>query len=464
MRPHAETTHPTRRDVLRRGAAVVVLPALAALPAGCRCEAEKDAPARSGAPDEPGAEERAMFAPMPEAEPIVRVRVARARGARPSVTIGAEGAWVLLQPITESEAGAGGGRLSVLKGPVEVRLERGGWLVRDAAGFRAPIDAGATFQAMSADRGAGSAVLLGETPYPGFLRFVPRPRSKPTGFDVVNHVALERYLPGVLAKELYPHWHAETFAAQCIAARSFACAEHAHFRSMRHFDMTNTTASQVYAGTTTNDRPREAARVTHGMVLSWADALVPGYYSSCCGGRAAPAPDAIGPHAYNRIPPLRGREGEDVCTEAPLHTWTIERRLSDVTLRLGRFAKASGPEALASIRTLASVTVAEVGRHGRTRSLLVTPDAGASITMPVSTFRRAVDHSPSGMDAPPKRLWSSDFRVEIDGQAATFHGRGYGHGVGLCQYGAEALAQEGRSAREILEWYYPDVEIARAYG
>ena len=78
-----------------------------------------------------------------------------------------------------------------------------------------------------------------------------------------------------------------THAAQAIAARSFACSEHAQF-GHRHYELTNTASSQVYVGSVKHHRAVEAVAMTRGTVLSYDGLLVPGSYSSCCGGGAQP--------------------------------------------------------------------------------------------------------------------------------------------------------------------------------
>jgi len=97
----------------------------------------------------------------------------------------------------------------------------------------------------------GGALPLGDRRYPERLILVPRPDLPPFDktrdrFDVVNHVHLEAYLPGVLDKELYPGWRPTTFYAQAIAARSYAIHHMLHAAADRHYDVESTQASQVY--------------------------------------------------------------------------------------------------------------------------------------------------------------------------------------------------------------------------
>ena len=291
---------------------------------------------------------------------------------------------------------------------------------------------------------------------------MPRGEAARDGWYVVNHVPLEQYLPGVVAGELYSHWRVETYAAQAVAARSYACAERT-YRGHRPYDLTNTASSQVYKGRTQHARALEAVSMTRGMVLAHDDLLVPGYYSACCGGRAAIAVDAFGVHPFNDVAPLRGRPYEDVCVEAPLFTWTIDRAHADVAARVAAYAKRRKHPELVGAKRVHLVEPCSVNPHGRPVSYAVTTDAGGMV-LSAGALRAAVDYTGAGMKRPKRRLWSPNFDVSIDGDAVRFSGHGHGHGVGMCQHGAETLARASKSFASILAWYYPEVEIVRAYG
>ena len=311
-----------------------------------------------------------------------------------------------------------------------------------------------------ADPGAPT-IALDEIPHPGTLRCVAISDGR---FDVVNHVLVESYLPGVLAGELYSHWKPTTFASQAIAARSFACAERVIFARTRHYDLVNTAASQMYVGSAAERRPHDAVEATRGVVLSYADALVPGYYSSCCGGRAAAAPDAIGSHPLNTLPPLQGRDLPDVCGNAPLYRWKMERSKDDVVRRIAAWGRSRKSEDAGAVRSLAGVDVEEVNPHGRPRRYRVRSTKGDGVVLDAEDLRQAVDYSTGGMSAPARRLWSAYLEIDVGRTRVEFAGRGHGHGVGLCQYGAEELAQNGRTFEEILAWYYPSVRLTQAFG
>ena len=442
-----------RLAMLLGGAAV--LPACDRRSTSTESAAAVEAQRRSTAPD---ARPRQVRHRLPPVEPVVRVRVGKIRGSAAPVRIGAERQWVRLSPV---DADAGQARIA-LHGPLRVRIGDSGWSIIDARGFRPSLD-GLEPVELSAVDSAEGLLAFEDRRYPGSIRLVARTDLGPPAFDLVNHVAVEAYLPGVVAKELYQHWHPQTHAAQAIAARSFACSEHAQF-GHRHYELTNTASSQVYIGSVKHRRALEAVAVTRGTVLGYDGLLVPGYYSSCCGGLAANAMDAIGPSPLNDVPPLHGREGEDVCVDAPVFRWTVERPEPALRQRLIAYGRAKKHGDLPKLARLTSIEVAASNRHRRPTRYAITDEAGLTAQLSAEGMRDAVNYDGSGLQSPKRRLWSSNITVAVRDGRAVFEGRGFGHGVGMCQYGAETLARDGRDYRGILAWYYPGADLVRAYA
>jgi stage II sporulation protein D len=274
---------------------------------------------------------------------------------------------------------------------------------------------------------------------------------------------MEDYLPGVVVAELFNHWRIETRAAQAIAARSFAASEHQWFRSRREWDVTNTAHSQVYRGRTDHGPSLEAVEMTRGVVLGFKGGLVPGYYSSCCGGIAANALDAIGSNPINDMRPLTGRSGQDVCTSKSIARWTIDRDVPRLTKRLATWGRRGRRSNLGDLEQVATIEPTARNEHGRPTRYAVGDTTGRTVELSAERLRRAANFSGDGMTAPQRRLWSSHVKVTIRDGTASFAGQGIGHGVGLCQYGAETLARAGTGHDEILRWYYPDVRVVNAY-
>lgn len=473
--PHHE---PSRRAFLRGLAAIAAAP----LPmAACsRAEPEESAGSQAAAPAPAPAPARGpILAALPDREPWLRVRIARHRDPFACVRFGAAGGWICVRQAEDDPI--------ALRGPVTLARRAGHFVAIDARGALPMLDPQRSIIVASADdpRAAGyvdggptiasSSLLIDGELWPGFVQCHPTAGdgdgdASTDGFDLVNHVAVETYLPGVLVRELYRHWHPETFAAQAIAARSFAAAEAAYFRNTRHFDVTATQASQMYgplSGQSPHARSHDAAHATRGILLSWEGGIVPGYYSSCCGGLTASAQDAIGEHPINGVPPLRGAAGEDPCSEARLYRWRVERDPRDLLARIHAWARLRGMREIASLGTIAAITVAEVGPTGRPRTYALEDTSRTVAFMPAERLRLAANHA-AGALGPPRRSLFSGFVTATTATTTTgdirFDGRGHGHGAGLCQHGAEALARAGTTSTGILARYYPGAVLSRAYA
>lgn len=478
-----------RRAFLRQLAGICAAPSLLSA-----CGRSVPPPAaKAKAVDESPLEElgnTALVRPaVPAREPIVRVLVMKPRGGAPLRA--SEGAEVLAEGVRATalddrpaplirvgrgnqwlrvqRSGAAGKGVAVV-GPIIIMMEADGWSVIDGNGYRAAVPERDAFEIsiMEAGRDDLLEVKAGDERaprhYPGALRLISRVELGASSFDVVNDVPMELYLPGVLAGELYRHWQPETFAAQAVAARSFACTEAAVFATRRHYDVTDTASSQMYVGGQAHSRAREAVNATRGLMLAYANAVVSGYYSSCCGGLAASAVDAIGDNAVNNVPPLHGRGGHDVCTTTPMYQWKAAHAVDGLSQRLAAFAKDRRIKPLMDFARLAAIEIAASNEHGRpTRFALVDVNDRAG-ELSAENFRRAVNFTAPGVPPPETMLRSSNIRPQIQGESVLFEGYGFGHGVGLCQYGAEELAKSGKRHDAILRWYYPGVELLRAYG
>ena len=281
-------------------------------------------------------------------------------------------------------------------------------------------------------------------------------------FDVINYVPIEKYLPGVLERELFPHWHPTTYEAQAIAARSYAIDRSARHRD-RHFDLESTVASQVYGGVADNPTAVEAVRRTRGVVLIYKDHVLPAYYSSCSGGLGQDAWAAFpdGPH----IEPLRGRRQGPIGAASPNYNWgPIERDSDALAQRLARWGSANSHH-VAGIRGVRGIQVSGRNSAGRPVGFRVIDATGQTFDLPAESFRFATNYDVPGLAAvPPERQVKSSFlRAEVNANTVRFYGQGWGHGVGMCQWGAQGMAIRGRSADQILAFYYPTTQLIKAY-
>lgn len=422
----------------------------------------------------------------PTREPTLRVRIDR---VRPDLTlppgsfalVTAPGGTMLVRSVDRAHRGV------PVQSPLRLRISATGWSILDANGFRPPIGPNDPIE-ITTPPGDVAELSWKDRAYPGHLRFWPRSDIAPGAVDVVSHVPIEQYLPGVLAGELYRHWHLETFVAQAVAARSFACFEFMDVAAgssrgeRRHYDLTNTTAAQVYIGGGAYPRALEAVEATRGVVLTFRERLVPGFYSSCCGGLPARALDAVSSNPVVDIDPLNGAGACDTCRDANVYRWTRTPSIALVVNRLRAWGAAQGATELAALSGLRGITVSAVNPHGRPTMYAITGRAG-TIDLGAERTRRALSQqiddddvngvggsgagggaggsAGGGGDRQPLR--SSFFEASVRNGAVRIAGRGFGHGVGMCQHGAEGRATRGDDASSILSWYYPGSAITRAY-
>ncbi len=391
---------------------------------------------------------------LPGAEPVVRVRLEHVKVDGHSLQLGRKG-----QVMTV----AWGTVAHQVSGPISLSRSSRKWRVEsDGISLNPAPPRDESIRVMS-----NTPILLhSKEPsrrYSGDLYCIPIESDGDSSWDLVEHINLESYLPGVLVGELYAGWSPNCYRAQCIAARSFACME-IQQHTKRHYDVVDGPASQAYHGEVDDQTAKEAASSTTGMVLEWDGGLVPGYFSSCCGGLAATAIDGIGPSLINDIPPLQGHEGEDACQSSPLYTWSIDRSARALGRRLAAYGRRVSDDRLSRLSTIDRVEIAESNKHGRPTRLRIHDRNGRKATISCESFFMAANYMGRGSGtSPSKLLWSGWAGGSFLRGRVVLAGHGFGHGVGLCQYGAQAMAKEGHSWKEILDWYYPGARIHHAW-
>jgi stage II sporulation protein D len=259
---------------------------------------------------------------------------------------------------------------------------------------------------------------------------------------VIEEIGLEDYLEGVLPYEMDPDWPLEALKAQAVVARSFAYANRGKF-SKDGFDLTADTRSQMYRGVSAvNARVRQAVKETRGEVLGWHGQLLRVYYHACCGGATENAAEAWGGDPKDTPRPLRGVK-DPWCRISPHMHWTAYFAWQDLMTAIQERENLPGPLKSLRIghRDLAGYVTTFIGRAGR-----------RSVTVKSTDLR-------SGLGA--GELKSTRIaRVVVKKKGVEFIGAGSGHGVGLCQWGARAQAEKGRSYEQILRFYFPGADLS----
>ena len=344
-------------------------------------------------------------------------------------------------------------RVRLFGGPVsapELTAEGGPATVVDASGQRVVLDEGEDGTARARGR---NVTLLGmasgrievegvririqtgrkDRVYTGRLVLQPSDGK----VQIVNHVAMPEYLASVTASE-YPFTEIEGVKAQAILARTYAMRRRG---AKPAYDLDDHQGSQVYKGTEiVTPVTREAVELTRGVVLTYRGELAEAFYSSSSGGYTA-ANESVwtsgAPIPYLRAVP------DPYDAQAPDHRWTKTLSVRDVhgalTRRYG--GRVTGFDVT---RRGPSGRVVEVRLHGASRA-----------TISGSQFRSALNARMGW-----RTMRSTHFEARRQGSDYVFDGRGFGHGVGMSQYGARGAARQGLRYDEILAHYFPGTSVS----
>jgi stage II sporulation protein D len=326
--------------------------------------------------------------------------------------------------------------------------------VRGGAGGRYEI---LTFVNLS----EGNFVTLDGTPYRGTLEVF----QSGDGVTAVNELGMEDYLPGVVGAELGRRSSNERAAveAQAIASRTYALRNLGRFAA-DGFDITAGVSDQAYGGVAVETEiVRRAVQATAGLVLTYRGEPLHAFFHSTCGFATA-APDesfrSVRPQPYLRSVSDR-KPGGYYCDVSPQFRWRVEwDRQSLVDILRRTLPQALGVESQ-SVDQIETVSVRRTGPSGRATEVRVRVGRG---DIPVfGPDVRAVFATPEGRPLGSTAIQLSEQREggRLTGLVAA--GAGWGHGVGMCQWGAIGRARAGQNARTILTTYFSGATIERWY-
>ncbi len=256
------------------------------------------------------------------------------------------------------------------------------------------------------------------------------------GVAAVNVLRTEEYLYGVVPREMLPSWPLEALKTQAVAARTFVLYQKDKNRN-DDYDVTATTLSQVYGGfDCETSETRQAVDCTKGEVITHGGRLILAYYHANSGGMTEDAGNVW----TTDLPYLKGVI-DPFSEGAPDCRWSVLLRLKDIARSLS--------ENGIRVNVVHDVTPVGVSPSGRVTRVRVVHDRGETI-LRSNDFRIKLD----------ARLVKSTLFVAVrEGDVIRFDGRGYGHGVGLSQWGAREMALQGYTYRDILKHYYTGVEV-----
>ncbi|MBP3428372.1 MAG: SpoIID/LytB domain-containing protein [Clostridia bacterium] len=262
--------------------------------------------------------------------------------------------------------------------------------------------------------------------------------------ETMEELSVEDYLPAVLAGEMAGDWPLEALKAQAILARTFVLQFVSQKESM--YDgadiSTDIREAQAYNPDAVNDRIRRAVQETRGLVLNAGGELPYAWFHAHSGGLTARAKEGLD---YEKAEPgytqcVRGMEDDEAPPEAA--NWEAVFTAEEVL--------AAAKDAGASAGELTGISIGQRGESGRAMTLLI---SGKEVSAPA--FRIAIGSTKM------RSCLLESIRVE-DGKVV-MRGKGYGHGVGMSQWGANAMARQGRTAQEIVLHYFRGVTLSRAW-
>jgi stage II sporulation protein D len=274
-------------------------------------------------------------------------------------------------------------------------------------------------QAFWVEPSDGGFIFIDDSWYRGRVLLVPVDGK----VTAVNWVDLEAYLYSVLGSEMYASWPQEALKAQAVAARSFVL-----YRRERAagniYDVGANTGYQVYKGLASESQTTQAAvQSTRGQVLTYGNRVIEAVFHSSSGGHTENVEDIW----QRPVPYLRSVPDYDQAS--PVFQWSesfTTEQFQKRVVGIGRLQRAI-PE-----RTTPRGRVVSMRLEG----------TGGSRVLTGTELRQALN------------LRSTLFTITIAGNSVRVDGRGFGHGIGMSQWGAYAMAQQGYSYQQILAHYY----------
>lgn len=264
-------------------------------------------------------------------------------------------------------------------------------------------------------------------------------RHRGAGLTAVNIVPVDDYLLSVVPEEMPTDWPAEALKAQSVAARSFALKSRGR-HAAEGYDLCTTTHCQLYKGIASEKTASTAAvRATRGEVLTYGGQPIEALFHTDSGGLTESSEDVWGSH----VPYLRA------VRDTPLGTMPWSKTVSTANLEQKLAAKGYAIGRLRAIE-LSPLAIGRAAKDrtasGRVKAMTVTGTKG-SVTLSGTAWRSLLG------------LKSTLFDAKLTKDSVTFTGFGAGHGLGISQWGAERLAETGKSYADILHHYYTGVTL-----
>lgn len=249
---------------------------------------------------------------------------------------------------------------------------------------------------------------------------------------LINCLDLEEYVYSVLNSESWPGWPLEVNKAFAIACRSYAMNKMNQAGSKKNFHIKNTNIHQTYNGVHESEKLREAVEQTRGLILTHNKKPIEAMFDSCCGGII---PAHIGSIDFVKAPYLARTKVCTFCKTCKIYSWKIEYQPHEFETVLRTAGHA--------IKSIKDIKVIKYDKAGLVEKVRIV-DAHKTVHLTGKELYSACS-----------KIKSFCFKIEKNGKKICFSGRGYGHQVGICQWGARRMVDAGHHYKSILQFYYP---------
>lgn len=269
----------------------------------------------------------------------------------------------------------------------------------------------------------GKNLKLGATKIPPIIK-VKKNQEK---MDLIAFVPLEIYLAGVIQGEVPKNWSRETLKAQIVAARTYALNLMENKKDS-DFDLESSIKDQVFLYSTDQDILKLAQETKNQVLMDKDKRVIKAYYHSDCGGRTSSVKNVFG---YSNE---STQVVDPFCQSAGLKPWEREMSYENLKEKIGAFD---------------AIKISHVTNE-RNFQVTIERDNEDKEILNAQVFRSKLGY---------QFLKSTWFDIVDTGKSIIFKGKGNGHGVGLCQWGAKVMGDRGYTYKEILKFYYPETKL-----
>jgi len=270
----------------------------------------------------------------------------------------------------------------------------------------------------------------------------PEIRVYNTTSNETSVMQLEDYVAGVVAGEVYNSWNMEALKTQCVLSRTYAlkfAMDNPELYKEKGIS-TNIADAQNYDETTINERILEACKATRGEIITHKGEIINAYFHSNSGGQTVTSSEGF--YNGNNIPYIKSVSSPETANNSKNYSWSVTFSKGEVLQALSKMG--------VSLSNISSVSLGEKTENGHYKTVKI---GGKSIN--AISLRNNLGTT--------KMKSTKLTNISVNDSGVTISGLGYGHGVGVSQWGAKILGDSGKNYKEILDYYFNDINITTLY-